>query len=338
MIIDSHGHISPPAAAYQYHSGLVSGRGTAPAFIPPPALSDDDLLPSLKRHLSALDAVGTDVQLISPRPFAMLHSLRPRTVSRVWNTWVNDLIARHCEMSDGRLYGVAGLPQHRDADPGECVDELQRCVEELSFVGCLLNPDPMEGDGRPVPGLGDEFWYPIYEKLVELDVPALVHTAACASSRESYTLHFINEESIAVISLVESTVFEDFPDLRIIIPHGGGAIPYQMGRFQAWRSRDPAATPFEDSLRRLYFDTCNYSKSALEFLFATVGSDRCLFGTEAPGTGSVVDPKTGRGFDDLRPLIEDIPALSPNERDAIFSANVRVVYPRLHTALEQQGR
>ena len=75
------------------------------------------------------------------------------------------------------------LPQFRDTSPENCLEELERCVTELGFVGCLINPDPVEGDGAPPPGMGDEFWYPLYEKLVELDVPALVHSASSLLSQ-----------------------------------------------------------------------------------------------------------------------------------------------------------
>src|SRR4029079_48191 len=150
---------------------------------------------------------------------------------------------------------MAGLPQFRGEPLQAAVEELERCIVELGFVGCLLNPDPMEGEGEP-PGLGDEYWYPLYEKLVELDVPALIHSASNTSQRESYSLHFINEESIAVVGLLGSRVFEDFPALRIVVAHGGGAIPYQVGRFRSPGLRRGDPEDFADKLRRLHFDTC----------------------------------------------------------------------------------
>jgi 4-oxalmesaconate hydratase len=242
---------------------------------------------------------------------------------------VNDLIYRQVQMFPTRFRGVAGLPQHRDDSPANCVDELERCVKELGFVGCLLNPDPTEGETRPPPGLGDPFWYPLYEKLVELDVPALVHSASSCHPRESYTLKFLNEESIAIMSLLDSTVFEDFPTLKIVIAHGGGAIPYHMGRFRAWHHRQGRPGTFDQRLRKLYFDTCNYSREALEFQFRIVGTDNCLFGTERPGTGSVVDPQTGKEFDHLRPIVESIEWLTPADRQKIFEGNTRKVYTKI---------
>jgi 4-oxalmesaconate hydratase len=222
---------------------------------------------------------------------------------------------------------VAGLPQFRDTSPVNCIPELEFRVKEQGFIGCLLNPDPTEGEGTPPPGLGEEFWYPLYEKLCELDVPALVHSAGSCRARESYTLKFINEESIAILSLLESRVFERFPTLKLIVPHGGGAIPYHMGRFRAWSVRR-GGEYFDDKMRRLHFDTTVYDPEALELLFRTVGADRVLFATERPGTGSARNPRTGRDFDDLKPEIEALPFLTEEDRRNVFECNCTRLYSR----------
>ncbi|MEX1147342.1 MAG: amidohydrolase family protein [Sphingomonadales bacterium] len=328
MIIDSHAHIVMPDELYRHFTETVSARAN-PVLRQNYKGPDDDLLRKTTEGLiKVMDRNGTDVQFISPRPYMMAHSIKPAQVSAVWNRSVNDVIHRQVQMFPDRLRGVAGLPQYRDISPENCLEELERTVTELGFVGCLLNPDPTEGDAAPPPGLGDRFWYPLYEKLVELDVPALIHSAGSCCPRESYTLKFINEESIAIISLLESTVFEDFPDLKIVVSHGGGAIPYQMGRFRAWTLRRKESRTFDEKLRQLYFDTCNYSKEALELLFRVVGVDNCLFGTECPGTGSVVNPETGTQFDDLKPVIESIEFLTDEDRYKIFEGNARRIYTR----------
>lgn len=327
-IIDSHAHIVMPGELYRHYTELVSARANPVLRNNYEGPDDAQLRAVTEQLIQIMDKNGTDVQFISPRPYMMAHSIKPAKVTREWNRSVNSVIARQCRMFPDRLKGVAGLPQFRDSSPENCVEELERCVKELGFVGCLLNPDPTEGDGPPPPGLGERFWYPIYEKLVELDVPALIHSASCCSPRESYTLKFINEESIAIISLLESKVFEDFPTLKLVVAHGGGAIPYQMGRFRAWTLRRKEGRTFDQKMRQLYFDTCNYSKEALELLFRVVGVDNCLFGTESPGTGSVHNPETGRDFDDLKPVIESIEWLSEQDRQKIFEGNARKVYSR----------
>jgi len=173
--------------------------------------------------------------------------------------------------------------------------------------------------------------------MVELDVPGLIHSAACRHFRESYSAHFISEESIAVLNLckAESRVFQDFPNLRLIIAHGGGSVPYQIGRWRAHRFREQESRPglesFDESLRRLYYDTVLYNQESLDFLFRIVGTDRCLFGTENPGSGSSKDPATGKWMDDLKPVIEGISWLSDEDRGRIFEANPRSVFPRFRT-------
>jgi 4-oxalmesaconate hydratase len=331
MIIDMHGHVTAPAELYAYKSGLLASRGHHGKGNP--GISDERMHQAVKRHLDLLAGVGTDVQFISPRPFQLMHSEQPDTVVRWWVEANNDVIARQCRAYPDVFRGVCALPQTPRGDLRPCVEELERCVKEHGFIGCLLNPDPTEGTGLQ-PTLDDEHWYPLYEKMVELDVPALVHSTACKNPRESYSAHFIAEESVAVLNLCKtsSKVFKDFPSLRLIISHGGGSVPYQVGRWRSGRFReqepDTSLESFDASLRRLYYDTVLYNQESLELLFRIVGPDRCMFGTENPGVGSSKDPATGAWLDDLKPVIEGIPWLSAQDRELIFERNVRSVFPR----------
>ena len=332
MIVDVHGHTSAPPEVYEYQAKLIARRASFRA----PTVPDDRLKEVLDGHVGLLDEAGTDVQFISPRPYTMMHSLFNAGVVRAWTVFVNDVIHRQVALHPDRFRGVAGLPQFRAESLGPAIEELERCVTELGFVGCLLNPDPLEGEGDP-PGLGDEYWYPLYEALCRLDVPAMIHAASCGSPRESYSLHFINEESIAVLGLVTSRVFEDFPALKVVVAHGGGAIPYQLGRFRSPGLRRGDPEDFADNLRRLHMDTCVYSADGLELLFKVVGAANCVFGTERPGTGRGVDPATGRALDDLRPVIEALEVLSEDDRRLVFEDNARRLYPRAFTGADDEG-
>jgi predicted TIM-barrel fold metal-dependent hydrolase len=331
MIIDVHGHVSAPPELYAYRSVLLASRGYHGKGSP--GISDERMHQGVRRHLDLLKSVGTDVQFLSPRPFQLMHSEQPESIVRWWVEANNDIIARQCRAYPEVFRGVCGLPQTPGGGIQPCVEELERCVREQDFVGCLINPDPTEGTGL-MPTLDDEFWYPLYEKMVELDVPGLIHSTACKHFRESYSAHFISEESIAVLNLTksESRVFADFPSLRIIVAHGGGSVPYQIGRWRAHRFREMESNPslesFDDSMRRLYYDTVLYNQESLDFLFRIVGTDRCLFGTENPGSGSSKDPATGAWMDDLRPVIEGISWLSETDRSRIFEDNPRAVFPR----------
>lgn len=328
--IDIHGHVSAPDSLYAYKAGLLShrgahGRGNA-------HVTDETLREALyaphpsfanKSHMEHLNDAGVDVQLISPRPYQMMHSEEAKLVE--WFTEeTNDSIAITCRVEPERFRGIAGLPQSMETGPARWVQELRRCVNDLGFIGAMLNPDPYEGTAQP-PGLGDRYWYPLWEALCELDVPALIHSAGCKlPARESYSLHFIQEETLAVIGLLNSPVFDDFPDLKIVVSHGGGAIPYQRGRFEPASLRK--GTTFRDRLRKLYYDTCLYSQDSIELLLNAVGVDRCLFGTEKPGTGSIINPETGRWVDDIHLLIDDIEWLSVDEKKQLFETNARGLF------------
>ncbi|MEZ2298568.1 amidohydrolase family protein [Variovorax sp. RCC_210] len=324
MIIDSHAHVIVPPESYKFMSELVASRAN-PAMSA--KLTDNAVREAAQSILDIMDSVGTDIQFLSPRPYMQMHSVKPAAVTALWTQHMNDLVLRTVQLFPKRFRAIAGLPQYRDESPVNCLEELEFRVKEQGFIGCLLNPDPTEGDGAPPPGLGDEFWYPLYEKLCELDIPALIHSAGSCSPRESYTLKFINEESISIISLMNSRVFEKFPNLKLIVPHGGGAIPYQMGRFRAWTVR-AGGEFFDDKLKRLHFDTTTYDKDALELLFKVVGPDRVLFATENPGTGSVLDPKSGRAYDDLKPVIEEMASLTERDRRNVFECNCTRLYTR----------
>jgi 4-oxalmesaconate hydratase len=326
LIIDSHAHVVMPPQSFRFMAELIGGRGN-PAV--PPKIADEAVRKVAEEIVGIMDSVGTDLQFISPRPYLQMHSVKPVRVTELWTRHCNDIIARVVAMFPDRFRGVAGLPQFMHESPAErCVAELERCVNQLGFVGCLINPDPTEGSDLPPPGLGDPFWHPLYEAMTRLDVPALIHSAGSCSARESYTLKFINEESIAVVSLLGSDAFEKFPDLKIVVAHGGGAIPYQMGRFRSWSVRRGDKLTFDEQLKKLYFDTCNYSQDSIELLLKVAGVPNVLFGTEKPGTGSARDPISGRDYDDMKPVIENISWLTAQDRTDIFECNCRRLYTR----------
>ena len=332
MIIDSHAHLVAPATLYRYRTDLTAFRGQFGFF--KGNITDEDLAVSADHNVGLMDEVGTDVQLISPRPFILLHGTNGWNEIRAWTETNNDLIARTVKRHPTRFRGVGGLPQSLGRPIETVFDEITRCVDELGFVGVLLNPDPGEGAGKS-PTLDDPYWYPLYERLCELNLPAHIHSCAC-EGRENYDEHFITEESLAITSIARSDVFQRFPDLNFMVSHGGGAIPYQVGRWRSNRRMQIAAgtlaediESFDETLRRFWFDTLLHHRPSLELLLSVVGTDRCCFGTERPGSGSGIDPDTGRSYDDLKPLVESIAHLTEEDRYAIFEGNVRKLFSRL---------
>ena len=333
MILDVHAHVTGPAGLYVYLRDLQSALG--PIRPRPPEFSDDEVEASLTPHLDEVGAVGTDVQLVSPRPWAIPTADRREAVVQTITVAVNNMLARAVKLHPDRFVGVAGLPQVVGISPANCVDELERCVRELGFVGCKINPDPGEG-GLQTPSMGDEHWYPLYAKMVELDVPALIHGGPFRFGREPELGYFCTEEAIAAWGLLRSRVFKEFPNLKIIVGHGGGYVPYQVGRGRAFRlnemRRGDQVETFDAHLRRLWFDTVLYNVESLELLFKVVGVDRCVFGSDKPANGSVVDPESGRALNDIRPMIESIDWLSPTDRRAVYAGNARALFARLPAA------
>ena len=183
MVIDAHAHVTAPDKLYVYKAGILAhrgghGRGSA-------AATDDDITKALKApvfggssHLDQLKEAGIDMQLISPRPYQMMTSESPKLVQ--WFTEeTNAIIARQAKLFPNVFRGVCGLPLTPGIPVQNVVPYLDKCVKEDGFVGCLLNPDPGECSGRETPALGDRYWYPLYEKMVELDIPGHIHSTGC---------------------------------------------------------------------------------------------------------------------------------------------------------------
>ena len=144
----------------------------------------------------------------------------------------NDLIHRVCKLYPKNFAPVCQLPQSPGVSPANCIAELERCVKELGFIGCNLNPDPSGGWWKEPP-LTDRWWYPLYEKMVELDVPAMVHVSSSCNPTFHFTgAHYINADTTAFMQLIQGDLFKDFPTLKLVIPHGGGAVPYHWGRYR----------------------------------------------------------------------------------------------------------
>jgi OH-DDVA meta-cleavage compound hydrolase len=329
MIIDIHGHVSAPQGLYAFKANLLASRGAHGRG--GLKFSDEQLEAALhttgvfgRGHLDQMDKHGTDMQLISPRPFQLMHSERPARIVQWWHEEFHNVIAEDVRLHPDRFVGIAALPIVAGESVQSALPELERCVK-MGFKGCIFNPDPYENSAEPPP-LDDRYWYPFYEKLCELDIPAMIHSAGSKSERVNYSTNFIQQETIAVVTYCNSKVFDDFPNLKIIIPHGGGAVPYQIGRYQAATWARPKGERFLDKMRKLYYDCVLYSPDAVEYLIKIIGADRIMFGTECPGTGSHLNPETGRSCDDVRPSIENIEWLSAADKKMIFEDTARTVF------------
>lgn len=338
MIIDAHGHYTTvPAEMRVFRALQISNMGRPKKS--KVNISDDQIRASLEKgQIRLLNERNIDVMLFSPMASAMGHHFGNELVSRYWTEVSNDLIHRVCTLYPDRFVGVCALPQSPGVPVKGCVEELERCVNELGFVGCNLNPDPSGGYWTGPP-LGDERWYPLYEKMQELDVPAMMHASAtCNPVFHTTGSHYLNVDATAFMQLLESRIFTDFPRLRIILTHGGGNVPFQAARYRALCLMN-GWEPFERFIKRLYFDTTVYSAEAMQLLVQVVGVDNVLFASEMLGGVNALDPSTGRMFDDNQPLLDAMGWLTGEDRAKIFELNARNAYPRLGPILDaRRGR
>jgi 4-oxalmesaconate hydratase len=336
MIIDCHGHYTTaPGELQAFREAQIAAlkSATSSSAIATPRISDDQLRESLeKAQLKLQRERGTDLTVFSPRASAMAHHIGNEQTSQTWTRICNDLIYRVCELYPQNFVGVCQLPQSPGVAPAHSAAELERCVRELGFIGCNLNPDPSGGHWDSPP-LTDRHWYPLYEKMVELDVPAMVHvSASCNPNFHATGAHYLNADTTAFMQFLTSDLFKDFPTLRFIIPHGGGAVPYHWGRYRGL-AQDLKRPPLEELLlRNVYFDTCVYHLPGIELLFKVIPVENILFGSEMVGAVRGIDPRTGHFYDDTRRYVDAL-TLNPEDRQRVYSGNARRVFPRLDARL-----
>jgi len=332
MIIDCHGHYTTaPKALEEYRKRQLADLESAKHAPTKGSLgiSDDQIRESLESaQLKIQRERGTDLTIFSPRAMGMGHHLGNETTSRQWSEICNDLIHRVCTLYPANFVGVCQLPQSPGVPPQNCIGELERCVKELGFIGCNLNPDPSGGYWKDPP-LTDKWWYPVYEKLVELDVPAMIHvSASCNPNFHGTGAHYINGDTTAFMQFIAADLFKDFPTLRFIIPHGGGAVPYHWGRYRGI-AQDMGRPPLKELLlNNVFFDTCVYHRPGIELLLKVIPADNILFASEMVGAVRGIDPETGQYYDDTKRYVDSIDWLSAADREKIFHGNVRKVYPR----------
>ncbi|MGW0738021.1 amidohydrolase family protein [Streptomyces sp. NPDC002851] len=338
MIIDCHGHYTTVPEA---HSGWRDDQRAAftEGHLPPPypTITDDQIRESVAGQLKLMDERGIDMTVFSPRASAMAHHVGDEAVSTHWTRVNNDLIHRVTTLYPDRFIGVCQLPQSPGVPIERSIDELKRCVLELGFVGCNLNPDPSGGHWTAAP-LTDKTWYPFYETMIGLDVPAMVHVSATANRNFHATgAHYLNADTTAFMQLLHGDLFGDLSELRLIIPHGGGAVPYHWGRYRGLADMLGKPEPAEHLMHNVYFDTCVYHQPGIDLLVGVIDTDNILFGSEMIGAVRGIDPQTGYHFDDTRRYVDALNLL-PDEKAKVYEHNARRVYPRLNTALEANGR
>ena len=340
LIIDCHGHYTTAPEGHQAFRKAQLER-LQDSSRPPPApasISDDEIRESIESNqLKLLRERGADLTIFSPRASAMAHHVGDAETSMAWARANNDLIRRVVDLYPQNFVGAAQLPQVAGEPLKGSIEELERSVNELGFVGCNLSPDPSGGHWTSPP-LTDRYWYPLYEKLVDLDVPAMIHvSASCNPCFHATGAHYMNADTTAFMQLVQGNLFADFPELRLFIPHGGGAVPYHWGRYRGL-AQDMGKPLLDDHLmNNVFFDTCVYHQPGIDLLFEVIDVDNILFASEMVGAVRGIDPQTGHYFDDTKRYVDALD-LGNEDRRKVFELNARRVYPRLDTRLRTEGR
>ena len=340
LIIDCHGHYTTAPGGHQAFREAQLARLEDPSLPPatPASISNDEIRDSIEHNqLRLLRERGADLTIFSPRASAMAHHVGDTATSMAWARACNDLIRRVVDLYPRNFVGAAQLPQVEGESLDGPIEELERCVNELGFVGCNLSPDPSGGHWSSPP-LTDRYWYPLYEKVVELDVPAMIHvSASCNPCFHATGAHYLNADTSAFMQLVQGNLFADFPGLRLIIPHGGGAVPYHWGRYRGLADMLQKPDLSVHVMKNVFFDTCVYHQPGIDLLFEVIDVDNVLFASEMVGAVRGIDPETGFHFDDTKRYIDGLD-LDEEDRRKVFEGNARRVFPRLDTHLKAQGR
>jgi aminocarboxymuconate-semialdehyde decarboxylase len=286
-------HVVRDAAGRLYH--LFDGQ----AYGPIPAQIYDT-----EKRIKDMKDEGVDLQILSAVPFTFFYSMNLGP-SLALAQAQNDEISKLVDVYPEKFAGLATVPLQ---DISAAVEELDRAVKDLGMKGVEIGTH-----------VGDqnldwfELW-PFYEKVQELDVPILVHPESPAGSermRKYYLANFIGfpmETSLAASSIILGGVLERFERLKFCFVHGGGYIPYQRGRLEHGyqvRSEPKAeiSKPPSEYVKLLYFDTTTHYEPALEYLAATVGSERVIMGSDYPY--DMADPHPVSSVRRLKSLSQD---------------------------------
>ena len=291
MRIDLHSHVIPPriveaiAGQPQTFAARIEGEGNArrvvhdQGYVYP--LFQEFFDPEAK--LDSMDRKGIDVSVISPAP-PMFYYWADADLALKVAGLVNDGVADMVAARPDRLRGMASIPmQHPDA----AVAELERVVKEWGFKAVEI--------GTSIEGaqLAEERFRPVLRRAAELGVFVFAHPYY-VGSKSGLECHYLTnlignplDTAVCVANLMFSGALDELPDLKILLAHGGGFAPYQIGRLVHGHKVRPETHAHtksnpKDLLRRFYFDSLVFDPQALRYLIDLVGADRIAIGTDSP--------------------------------------------------------
>lgn len=319
LAIDVHAHVVVPNIYEQTSRWSVFAQSTND-----PNLSDDARKKVKERsdsviarmadsdeRIKAMDAMGVDVQVLSA---SLVHQCTYKAepqaalaLDRKSNDRIANMLAAHPE----RLKGLGSVPLQ---SPVLAVQELTRCTTELGLSGVTISTRVQDTE------IGDKSLRPFWENVEELGAVVFIHPAGNPDAR--FKKHFLwnsigqsFEEAMAIASLMYEGILDAYPNLKICVSHGGGYMPFYMGRIARNYLEKPSTRVNmtrqpDEYLRMLFYDTCVYDPATLQALVAKVGADRVLLGSDYP-------------VGEARPVafIEQADGLSQSDKEKIISGN-----------------
>lgn len=268
---------------------------------------------NINQRLEDMEQAGFDMQILTLSIPSV--DIFPVEIGETMARVVNDETAQICRDHPSHFMAFATLPF---LDPDRTVKELERCIDELKFQGACI------GSNINGMGLDNQLLYPFYERISDYDLPIHIHPRAPAD-KETYKdyrlgpmIGFEVDLCIAVVRLIMGGVMERFPDLKFIVSHLGGAIPYLAERIQNCYEAYPECRgnisgPAKDYLRRFYYDTVSFFEPALMCAYSFVGAERLVLGSDYPHV-----------IGDIREAITSIDHLDipQTDKEMIYSGNI----------------
>lgn len=319
--VDLHSHVIPPAildAAKQdpHRFGITVTERNGKLFLDRPghrSIPVSQAFHDVEAKIEGMDRMRIDISAISVAPPAFFYSLSPEAglaAARINNDGIAQMVAAH----PARLRGMATLPMQ---DPDAAIVELERVVKTYGFKAVQLGTSI---EGRQ---LSDPSFRAVLKSIAQLKCLLFTHPYTCVAEggMDAYNLMILMgyplDTTIMVAHLMLSGTLDELPDLQILIPHGGGFIPYQIGRIAHGYKmhsdlRSRCKTPPDQLLKRFYFDALTHSGQSVRHLIETVGADRIVIGTDHPYDA---------GLDQPVAAVEAIPNLTDEERHLICGGN-----------------
>lgn len=323
--VDIHAHVIPPALVQAMRDGTapdgirLDDRAGTPWVVHRQGYQYPllDAFHDVESRLATMDRTGVDVAVLSIAPPLFLYWLSGAEGVAAATT-INDAIAAMVDTAPDRFAGVATLPMQ---DPEAAVTELRRSVTELGLRGAQIGAN-VEGLPLDHPSLR-----PILVEANRLGVPLLIHPYYVGSTPGLDEFYLTNlqgnpwQTAVTASRLILSGLLDELPELKLVLFHGGGHLPYQIGRLDhGYRVRPEAAAPKHapsEYLRRFHFDSLTHSVESTRWLVELVGSDRVMFGTDIPfdmGGGTFAEQLPHERFG--KDALEDI---SHRNAESLFS-------------------